>query len=1052
MACICLKSKQKVGLRKANLSKSLFIIKNFNIMKTFIHLLIISFFLIASLFRMDAQLIVNGTSDNFFAQPDNTAGSNSNWIRSIGIGYFGSGFPNSFLHINSNIGLIPDNGSIANYGEVFRTSSPANETAAWRMFSGNVSANEKFNIRNTTGTNHVVFGTVQSGHLDFHTGNAFRGRLTSDGALYFSGTFGANPDLGAGTRLMWVPSQAAFRAGRVTGSEWDSGNVGFASFAAGQDNLVSGDYSFAGGWNNTVSTQQSFALGSTNEVLGLASGALGHENDVRGPLSFATGKANRILGLGSFSLGCFTNSEEDFSFIIGTGASDTDRLDNYVENSLFVGFNSDIPTLFVGPSDGAGTYGHVGVNTTSPEMLLHVHEGGILATTTESSPTTPDLGQGTRFIWMPDLGALRAGYVVGNEWNPALVGENSVAFGQSSIAVGEASFAAGHYNNIEGLTSMALGRFNVIENAGLPGRQAIAAFTAGRANYSDGDSGIALGLNNSVYNQAGVALGEMCEVTGVAGVAGGFRCESHGEGSIAFGHEAIADADFCIALGSAYNDIEESMLVGFPTIGDILFAGPGASGGPVSGVGIGGIDEPTERLDVDGNARFRDIPSETPNVLITGVEEDAEGDYSLSYLAFSGDDGQFLGGDGQWHNVPVPPAEQCDWEIVNSGADMVMGYHPTNACVPGSVGIGTATPTGKLTVVSDNLGAAVRVWASNTGTNPVYGIVSQIELSNANQEITAVRAHALNNGNCDLVYSGTMSYGVNARANNGYRNFAVYAEAIPHPGAGVSGMSSCSAYAQSWAGYFNGATFSPGAIWHASDESLKTVIGTDTNASELLENIDVAQYVFNHEQYQGLHLPDGEHWGVLANQLSEVLPNLVTDVMHPAQYDEDGNQTSPSYEFKAVNYTELIPILIAGHKEQQSKIDDLAEQVAFLTELVAACCEAGGAKSFNAPHPNDEPGQEMMNYDLRIEQPYLGQNVPNPFMTETSITYRIPEQAMVRVRVMDAKGQQVDMLVYGLMPKGEYRIVWNASHLPAGLYFYTLEADGVELVKKAVKL
>jgi hypothetical protein len=56
------------------------------------------------------------------------------------------------------------------------------------------------------------------------------------------------------------------------------------------------------------------------------------------------------------------------------------------------------------------------------------------------------------------------------------------------------------------------------------------------------------------------------------------------------------------------------------------------------------------------------------------------------------------------------------------------------------------------------------------------------------------------------------------------------------------------------------------------------------------------------------------------------------------------------------------------------------------------------------------------------------------------------------VRILTQGGQHIDTLVDGLMPKGEYRIVWNASHLPAGLYFYTLEADGVELVKKAVKL
>jgi hypothetical protein len=40
-----------------------------------------------------------------------------------------------------------------------------------------------------------------------------------DGGILSTGTTGTNPDLGAGTRLMWIPDQAAFRAGEV-----DEGN------------------------------------------------------------------------------------------------------------------------------------------------------------------------------------------------------------------------------------------------------------------------------------------------------------------------------------------------------------------------------------------------------------------------------------------------------------------------------------------------------------------------------------------------------------------------------------------------------------------------------------------------------------------------------------------------------------------------------------------------------------------------------------------------------------------------------------------------------------
>jgi len=205
-----------------------------------------------------------------------------------------------------------------------------------------------------------------------------------NGGILSTGTTGANPDLGAGTRLMWVPSQTAFRAGSVTGTQWDGGNVGSGSYSLGVDNTASGYISSALGYDNSVSGNFSQAFGLENEITGAASSAIG--------------KMNFIDGAGSLSLGCFTQSSEDFGFILGTGVDGSNLLTNTIENSLYVGFNSDIPTLFVGPSAGVDEYGHVGVNTTSPEMLLHVEEGGLLATATAESPTTPDLGTGTRLI------------------------------------------------------------------------------------------------------------------------------------------------------------------------------------------------------------------------------------------------------------------------------------------------------------------------------------------------------------------------------------------------------------------------------------------------------------------------------------------------------------------------------------------------------------------------------------------------------------------------------------------------------------------------------
>ena len=60
----------------------------------------------------------------------------------------------------------------------------------------------------------------------------------SDAGLIATGTAdratpAVAPPSGAGTRLMWLPQQAAFRAGSVTGSQWDAVNIGRRSLALG---------------------------------------------------------------------------------------------------------------------------------------------------------------------------------------------------------------------------------------------------------------------------------------------------------------------------------------------------------------------------------------------------------------------------------------------------------------------------------------------------------------------------------------------------------------------------------------------------------------------------------------------------------------------------------------------------------------------------------------------------------------------------------------------------------------------------------------------------
>jgi hypothetical protein len=82
----------------------------------------------------------------------------------------------------------------------------------------------------------------------------------------------------------------------------------------------------------------------------------------------------------------------------------------------------------------------------------------------------------------------------------------------------------------------------------------------------------------------------------------------------------------------------------------------------------------------------------------------------------------------------------------------------------------------------------------------------------------------------------------------------------------------------------------------------------------------------------------------------------------------------------------------------------------------------------------------------------LSQNYPNPFNPATRIQYALPENAQVKLTVYDMLGQRVAVLVDKKQPAGYHEIVFQATSLPSGMYFYRLNAGGFVETRKMVVL
>ena len=73
----------------------------------------------------------------------------------------------------------------------------------------------------------------------------------------------------------------------------------------------------------------------------------------------------------------------------------------------------------------------------------------------------------------------------------------------------------------------------------------------------------------------------------------------------------------------------------------------------------------------------------------------------------------------------------------------------------------------------------------------------------------------------------------------------------------------------------------------------------------------------------------------------------------------------------------------------------------------------------------------------------LLQNFPNPFNPATTIRYSLTGSGYVRLTVYNALGEKVRELINKEQTSGSYRILFNGSALPSGVYYYTLSIDNV---------
>ena len=78
----------------------------------------------------------------------------------------------------------------------------------------------------------------------------------------------------------------------------------------------------------------------------------------------------------------------------------------------------------------------------------------------------------------------------------------------------------------------------------------------------------------------------------------------------------------------------------------------------------------------------------------------------------------------------------------------------------------------------------------------------------------------------------------------------------------------------------------------------------------------------------------------------------------------------------------------------------------------------------------------------------LFQNVPNPVMDNTSISFYLPEDGKLKLTVSNTIGQEIMTLASSKFSKGMHTIQMDAKSLSTGVYFYKLEANKTSITKQ----
>ena len=272
-----------------------------------------------------------------------------------------------------------------------------------------------------------------------------------------------------------------------------------------------------------------------------------------------------------------------------------------------------------------------------------------------------------------------------------------------------------------------------------------------------------------------------------------------------------------------------------------------------------------------------------------------------------------------WSYVDGGDANKLKW--YNGGVKMTL----TNN---GRLGVGTENPIANLELESSDASAMYNFYnemnlVSTTATR--YGAYTIVNKGSTGNNLPAY-------GNYSLVLNNDAgnTYGVYGYANGSASNnkYGVYGRAVSGAGAfsyGVYGFSSGAGFNYSM--YCSGNGVYTGTWSTISDRKFKENIEDYSGALDQIMALSPKTYTYKRDAaYSHMNLAKGNQIGFIAQEVAEIIPELVEEGGHPGIEDDPSGKISEPIRFKSMNYIGMIPVTVQAIREQQEMIQALKKE------------------------------------------------------------------------------------------------------------------------------